>query len=122
MRTPTRVIFAVLAKAASLSSVEVRGQDAGSIMQDIMRERTTTQCRKLGPAFIMSRTGFHDPYVRGLAASCFTAKARLHLFGEYQQLIMNGARVGELPIRTIAEQTGLNLDPYHPLAGKSLRE
>ena len=104
------------------SPEQALGDSSTDIMHEIMRERAQTNCRDLGQVFILSQTGFRDPKVRVLATSCYTAKSRLHLFGKPQELIMSGTRVHELPIRIIAEKTGLNLDPYKPLSGAWLSE
>ena len=122
MNIPMKFAKCLLLAPLLVAAAQTSAGDPRDIIDDIMRVRSEATCRALGPTFITSATGFHDPEVRGLAASCYTAKARLQLFGEPQQLIMGGTNVAELPIRMIAENTGLRLDPYHPLAGQTLRK
>jgi len=96
--------------------------DSSEIMLNIMKSRDEVTCHDLGREFILSKNGFHDARVRDLTAACYTAKSRLHLFGDAQPLITKGTRVHELPIRIIAEETGLSLDPYAPLSRLSIKE
>lgn len=118
MRFCLRATLAVLLFSVNLSLSVADESDVLSIMQ----ARDEAQCRQLGPAFLRSLDGFEDALVKELAAACYTAKARLYLFGVAQPAITNGSRVQELPTRVIAEETGMSLDPYAPLAGKRLRE
>ena len=73
-----------------LGSIHAMAEEPRSSMHGIMKERAKIACRNLGEAFIQSRDGFKDAKVQSLAGNCYAAKARLHLFGDHQQLIVAG--------------------------------
>lgn len=119
MKTKALIAACLLSLFAASNA---NADEADTNMLKVLSDRNKTACRELSSVFIRSKNGLVDPKVYGKAADCYVSEARLHAFGKRRELIIEGTTLSELPIKIISQQTGINLDFYRPLAGRTLRE
>ena len=103
------------------STPAAAGEDRDQVVRKALVERTETFCRAVLPAWFASRRGMATPEVRTLVVDCFTGHARLALLGVESGLPLEDAGLAELPAVLLRKETGMNLDIYRPLAGRTIR-
>ena len=87
---------------------------------DLLRGRADRACDQALARWLRSGTGLDDPAVRHAVAECYSGLARLHVLGEAQEPIETGVTVEELPGWWLSTKTRMSLDPYLPLASRTL--
>lgn len=92
-----------------------------SLVHKALLDRTQNFCNAVLPAWFDSENGVQDPKVRGLVADCYTGHARLSLLGVKTKISLAEASLSEVPAILLQHQTGIDLDIYRPLAGRTLR-
>ena len=55
-------------------------------------------------------------------ADCYLGHARLAILGVDNNMSLNKVGLSELPSALLAEEAGMNLDVYAPLAGRTLKD
>ena len=73
------------------------------------------------PVWFASRDGMADPDLRTSIVDCYTGQARLSLLGIDGELSLENVDLSELPAVLLSRETGMNLDIYRPLAGRTIR-
>ncbi len=84
-------------------------------------ERTRTFCKAVLPAWFASERGIADPTVRTVVADCYMGHARLAILGVEDGFSLKGTALAEFPAALLHKQTGMSLNIYLPLAGRTLR-
>ena len=96
---------------------ETRGERVNSALID----RTNGFCRDVLPAMFDADMGMKDKTVRALVIDCYTGHARLAILGVKSRLSLVDLALSEVPAALIKAETGMNLDIYRPLAGRSIQ-
>jgi hypothetical protein len=80
--------------------------------------RTKSFCAKVLPSWFASRGGLDDPAVRAIVTDCYIGQTRLGVLGG--ESVLAGTALSEVPAALLANETGMKLDPFAPLAGRRL--
>ena len=107
--------FATLAMNTAMA-----GEDRDKAVRKALVERTDNFCKAILPVWLNSERGIATPEVRLLVTDCYTGHARLALLGVENGLALEDTALGELPAVLIQKETGMNLDIYRPLAGRTI--
>ena len=116
---PILVAIGLLGALIVFSSTELRAEEA--VQRKIhatIEARTKSFCAKVLPSWFASGGGLDDPTVRALVTDCYIGQTRLGVLGEDSMLA--GAALSEVPAVLLANETGIKLDPFAPLAGRRL--
>ncbi len=97
------------------------GEDRDQVVRKALVERTAAFCRAILPAWFTAERGIATPEIRTLVADCFTGHARLALLGVESGLPLEDTGLAELPAVLLRKETGMDLDIYRPLAGRTIR-
>lgn len=108
--------FVVLAMTPAMAD-----EDRDTIVRKALVERTEAFCKTVLPAWFDSELGVADPAVRANIVDCYTGHARLALLGVESGLALEDTALGELPAILIQKKTGMDMDIYRPLAGRTIR-
>lgn len=108
----------VLALLAGSAAVAEDGVDEA--IHKVLRDRTSTFCRSVLPRWFASKRGIHEPGVRAIVVDCYLGRARLAVLGTNDDFALGDVALSELPARLLEAATGMNLDIYRPLAGRTL--
>ena len=103
---------------APLSSLAETAEKPDIQIQTALEERTASFCASVLPNWLTSRGGLDDPVVRAIVTDCYVGKIRLAVLGQGGNL--EGSTLSELPSTLLSKETGMNLDPYAPIAGKRI--
>lgn len=90
-------------------------------VRSALLERTNTFCKAVLPAWLKSENGMRDPNVRDLVADCYMGQARLSILGVSTNFPLEEVALKEVPAILIKQETGMNLDIFQPLAGRTIR-
>jgi len=96
-------------------------EDRDAAVRKALVDRTGTFCKAVLPAWFASERGVDDPAVRATIVDCYAGQARLTLLGTKDGLNLEDAGLAELPAVLLAKKTGMSLDIYRPLAGRTIR-
>ena len=96
-------------------------ENKDEIVQKALQKRTDGFCKAVLPAWFQSGTGVQDPKVRGLVADCYMGHARLAVLGVKTEVSLAETSLSEVPAALLKAKTGINLDIYRPLAGRTVR-
>ena len=110
-------IGSVITLTPSSSSAET-AEKPDILIQTALEERTASFCASVLPNWLTSRGGLDDPVVRAIVTDCYVGKIRLAVLGQGGNL--EGSTLSELPSTLLSKETGMNLDPYAPIAGKRI--
>ena len=97
------------------------GNDRDEAVHKALLERTNGFCEDVLPAWFKSELGIDDPIVRSLVTDCYTGHARLSILGVQSDITLSETGISEVPAALLQAKTGLNLDIYKPLGGRSLQ-
>lgn len=86
-----------------------------------LEERTTSFCKNVIPQWIASEKGVADPIVQARVADCYLGHARLSILGVEGKFPISESALSELPAMLLRRETGINLDIYRPLAGRTVK-
>ena len=117
--TPVLVAIGLLGASIVFSSTELRAEEA--VQRKIhatIEARTKSFCSKVLPSWFASRGGLDDPTVRAVVTDCYIGQARLGVLGE--DSVLAGMALSEVPAALLADESGMRLDPFGPLAGRRL--
>ena len=109
-----------LAGITSSSAGEVR--DADKLVHKALKERTKTFCRSVLPAWFKEQNVKNTETFRTLVADCYLGHARLAILGIYEKPILKDVALSELPSALLVRDTGMSLDVYRPLAGRTIKD
>jgi len=112
------LVLAVLAMNPAAAGEE---EENDRSVEKALVERTSTFCKAVLPAWFASERGITDPAVRMVVADCYMGHARLAILGVEDGFSLEGTALAEVPAVLLRRQTGMNLDIYRPLAGRTLR-
>lgn len=117
-------LLLLLACAASIRAeerkdVNVRDPDAAVFRS--LQERTANFCKLVLPAWLSSEKGMSDLSVRGAIVDCYMGSARLAVLGVETGLAVGDTTLTEVPAALLHQETGIDLDIYRPLAGRTLQ-
>jgi hypothetical protein len=87
---------------------------------DLLRGRAERACDQALALWLRSGKGLDNQPVRHAIAECYANLARLHVLGETQEAVAAGVTVEELPAWWLSAKTRMSLDPYLPLASRTL--
>lgn len=87
---------------------------------DLLRGRAERACDQALALWLRSGKGLDNQPVRHAIAECYASLARLHVLGENQEAIAAGVSIEEMPGWWLATKTRMSLDPYLPLASRTL--
>ena len=113
-----------LACATSLQAEERKDMGTTDIDAAVSRshqERTANFCRLVLPAWLSSEKGMGDPAIRGVIVDCYMGNARLAVLGVETGLAVEETTLTEVPAALLHQETGIDLDIYRPLAGRTLQ-
>ena len=99
----------------------VAGEDGDKVVRKVLVERTNTFCKAVLPAWFTSEQGIADPGVKTVVADCYLGHARLAILGVNNGLPLGDTALSEVPAILLRRETGMNLDIYKPLAGRTIR-
>ncbi len=97
------------------------GEDRDKAVRKALVERTDNFCKAILPVWLNSERGIATPEVRALVIDCYTGHARLGLLGVETGLALEDTGLAELPAVLLRKETGMNLDIYQPLTGRTIR-
>jgi len=106
-------------RAEERSDTNARDTDAAVFKS--LQERTTNFCRLVLPAWLSSEMGMSDPEVRRVIVDCYMGNARLAVLGIETGLTVEETALTEVPATLLSRETGIDLDIYRPLAGRTLQ-
>ncbi|HEB78991.1 MAG TPA: hypothetical protein ENI79_00760 [Rhodospirillales bacterium] len=118
---PMFLVALALTFAALAMNQAMADEDTDKAVRKALVERTDTFCKAVLPVWFASEKGIADPEVRTLVADCYTGHARLALLGVRSSQAMEDTGLAELPAVLLGLKTGMNLDIYRPLAGRTIR-
>ena len=116
---PILLLVGLLCALVVFSSTELKAEEA--LQRNIhatIEARTKSFCDKVLPSWFASRGGVDDPTVRAMVTDCYIGQARLGVMGGESMLA--GIALSEVPAALLANESGMKLDPFGPLAGRSL--
>lgn len=122
-RTMKRIIAPIFFGAAVLAfagGVAHAGEATDKAVQKAMTERMRTFCKAVLPAWITTKDGMRDAGFRSTVTDCYLGHARLAMFGVETNLSLADTSLSEVPAKLLSLKTGMNLDFYRPLAGRTL--
>ena len=93
----------------------------GEIVRKALVDRTNTFCKAVLPAWLKSETGMQDPVVRDMVADCYMGQARLSILGVKTGFPLETVALKEVPAVLMQQETGMNLDIFQPLSGRTIR-
>jgi hypothetical protein len=96
--------------------------DADKLVHKALKDRTHTFCRAVLPAWFKLTGQAKSSGFRSLVADCYLGHARLAVLGLSDSLSLKDVGLSELPSALLAKETGMSLDPYGPLAGRTLKD
>ena len=112
------LVFALVLVPAAKAAAE---ENKDEIVQKALQKRTDGFCKAVLPAWFRSGTGVQDPKVRGLVADCYMGHARLAVLGVKTEVSLAETSLSEVPAALLKAKTGINLNIYRPLAGRTVR-
>jgi hypothetical protein len=83
-------------------------------------ERTEFFCKDVLPSWLASDNGISEPRIRSVVVDCFMGNARLAVLGIEGSMPIHDLALSELPAVFLQNETGINLDIYRPLAGRTV--
>jgi hypothetical protein len=110
----TLTILALSAKSAISDEATEKSVNAALV------ERTEFFCRDVLPSWLASDSGILEPRVRSVVVDCFLGNARLAVLGIDGTMPVHDLALSELPAVFLQKETGINLDIYRPLAGRTI--
>ena len=110
-----------LASALTTVAPAVAGEDRDQAVIEALTERTEAFCRAVLPTWFATGQGIAAPEVRTHVADCYAGHARRALLGVESGLTLDGTELAEIPAVLIRMETGMDLDIYRPLAGRTIR-
>jgi hypothetical protein len=90
-------------------------------VRSALLQRTNTFCNAVLPSWLKSKNGMQDPNVRDLVADCYMGQARLSILGVSTNFPLEEVALKEVPAILIKQETGMLLDIFQPLAGRTIR-
>ncbi len=115
------MFLVALGLTSALATVAPASADEDQAVVETLTERTEAFCRAVLPAWFAAEQGIAAPEVRAHVADCYTGHARLALLGVESGLTLDGTELAEIPAVLIRMETGMDLDIYWPLAGRTIR-
>jgi|APSaa5957512535_1039671.scaffolds.fasta_scaffold18088_2 hypothetical protein len=116
---PILLLVGLLCALVVFSSTELKAEEAlQRKIHATIEARTKSFCDKVLPSWFASRGGVDDPTVRAMVTDCYIGQARLGVMGGESMLA--GIALSEVPAALLANESGMKLDPFGPLAGRSL--
>jgi len=112
------ILIAFLALSSHLAQAEEKADDA---VREALVQRTNTFCNSVLPSWFKSEAGIEDPVVRDLVTDCYMGQARLKILGVKTDFPLETAALKEVPAILMQQETGINLDIFKPLAGRTIR-
>ena len=117
--TPILIAMGLLGALIVFSSTELQAEEA--VQRKIhapIEARTKSFCSKVLPSWFASRGGLDDPTVRAVVTDCYIGQTRLGVLGG--DSVLAGTALSEVPAVLMANESGMKLDPFGPLAGRRL--
>jgi hypothetical protein len=96
-------------------------ETADQAVRKNLEERTVSFCKNVIPQWLASEKGVADPAVRAGVVDCYLGHARLSILGVEGKFPISESALSELPAMLLRQETGINLDIYRPLAGRTVR-
>ncbi len=90
-------------------------------VRNALVERTNAFCKAVLPSWLKSETGIQEPRVRELVTDCYMGQARLNILGMKTDFPIETVALTEVPAVLMQQETGINLDIFGPLAGRTIR-
>jgi hypothetical protein len=97
------------------------GEKDDTAVRNALLNRTNTFCKAVLPAWFNSENGVQDPNVRDLVTDCYMGQARLSILGVNTNFPLEEVSLREVPAVLIKQETGMSLDIFTPLAGRTIR-
>lgn len=97
------------------------GEKEDTAVRNALLNRTNTFCKAVLPAWFKSENGVKDSNVRDLVTDCYMGQARLSILGVETKFPLEEVALREVPAVLIKQETGMNLDIFRPLAGRTIR-
>lgn len=101
--------------SASAGAAEKGREDPA---QGVLEDRLRQHCKPLVGLWLRSE-GMSDPGIQARAADCYLSHVRLGIMGVDWGLGLSGATISEVPGRILESRSGMSLDFYPRLAGRS---
>lgn len=121
-QTIATIVAAFVVITALFSASAQAGEKDGDAVRGVLEQRMRNFCRPLVQEWLTSQNGMNDPAVKARAADCWLAHARLSVLGYESGLdITGGTSIAELPARILESKAKISLDPFLPLAGRTLK-
>ena len=92
------------------------------IVHKALKDRTRTFCKAVLPAWFSATGGTENPEFRAKVTDCYLGNARLTILGLDDGISLKDTGLSELPAFLLKKETGMSLDVYRPLAGRSLKD
>lgn len=117
------VVGVLLALFLAIGSVHAEERsDADKMVHKALKDRTHTFCRAVLPAWFKQSGEEGNSTFRTMVADCYLGHARLAVLGVSDSLSLKDVGLSELPSALLAKETGMTLDVYGPLAGRTLKD
>jgi len=114
------VALVLVFMALSFSPAHASEKDDAAVRSALL-ERTNTFCNAVLPAWFKSENGVQDLNVRDLVTDCYMGQARMGILGVSTNFPLEEVALKEVPAVLIKQETGMNLDIFQPLVGRTIR-
>lgn len=114
------VVLGLYIIAGSLAPAYAAEKEDEAVRSALL-QRTNTFCNSVLPSWLKSKNGMQDPNVRDLVADCYMGQARLSVLGVTTNFPLEEVALKEVPAILISQETGMSLDIFQPLAGRTIR-
>ena len=95
---------------------------SGEISHKALKDRTKTFCRSVLPAWFRQKDEKNIETFRTLVADCYLGHARLAVLGVGSRPFFRDVGLSDLPSALLVRETGMSLDVYRPLAGRTIKD
>ena len=108
------------ATGTTLLAAEIN--EADQKVHKALKGRTKTFCNAILPAWFWQSGEGDLSAFRTLVADCYLGHARLTVLGIGDKSFIKNVGLSELPSALLARETGMSLDVYRPLAGRTIKD
>ncbi len=128
MKRQTILLTAIALTAAaligtwSLPTMAEETRQANQLVHKALKDRTKTFCKAVLPAWFNQQRENDLETFRTLVADCYLGHARLTILGVDDNLSLKEVGLSELPSALLAHETGMTLNVYRPLAGRTIKD
>ena len=107
-------------EAGTSSAAEVT--DAEKRIHKALERRTDIFCKAVLPAWFRQKEEEFDQSLKTMISDCYLGHVRLNMKGVGKKGFINKIGLSELPSALLIRETGISLDVYRPLSGRTIKD